>query len=154
MNRRGFLKGILAAGVAPAFVGSSVLMPVRALLTATPADVAFVQSGPGATEVTWQSALRLYGDGITDDSAAMQAWLDGKKVLGPDGNVLGAVLIGGNYRIAHTIDIHEGQTLKQILETTMIGPVKDNEPMIRYRRTAPLPIHNATFKDLYWRQSS
>ncbi len=29
MNRRGFLSGILAAGVAPAFIGSSVLMPVR-----------------------------------------------------------------------------------------------------------------------------
>lgn len=31
MNRRGFLKSILAAGVAPAFVGSSILMPVKAL---------------------------------------------------------------------------------------------------------------------------
>lgn len=31
MNRRGFLKAILAAGVAPAFVGSGVLMPVRSL---------------------------------------------------------------------------------------------------------------------------
>lgn len=30
MNRRGFLKSILAAGVAPAFVGSSILMPVKA----------------------------------------------------------------------------------------------------------------------------
>lgn len=33
MNRRGFLKSILAAGVAPAFVGASVLMPVRKLWT-------------------------------------------------------------------------------------------------------------------------
>ena len=32
MNRRGFLQSILAAGVAPAFIGSSVLMPVRSLL--------------------------------------------------------------------------------------------------------------------------
>ena len=29
MNRRDFMKSILAAGVAPAFIGSSVLMPVR-----------------------------------------------------------------------------------------------------------------------------
>ncbi len=29
MNRRGFLQAILAAGVAPAVVGSGVLMPVR-----------------------------------------------------------------------------------------------------------------------------
>lgn len=32
MNRRGFLSSILAAGVAPAFVGSSVLMPVKRLI--------------------------------------------------------------------------------------------------------------------------
>lgn len=31
MNRRSFLQSILAAGVAPAFVGSSILMPVRKL---------------------------------------------------------------------------------------------------------------------------
>lgn len=29
MNRRGFLRGILALGVAPAVVGSDILMPVR-----------------------------------------------------------------------------------------------------------------------------
>jgi hypothetical protein len=32
MNRRGLLGGILAAGVAPAFVGSSILMPVRQIV--------------------------------------------------------------------------------------------------------------------------
>lgn len=31
MNRRGFLQAILAAGVAPAVVGSGILMPVRAI---------------------------------------------------------------------------------------------------------------------------
>lgn len=35
MDRRGFLKSILAAGVAPAFVGSSILMPVRKIWTPT-----------------------------------------------------------------------------------------------------------------------
>lgn len=33
MNRRGFLAGILAAGVAPAFVGSKILMPVKRIIT-------------------------------------------------------------------------------------------------------------------------
>lgn len=33
MNRRSFLQSILAAGVAPAFVGSSILMPVRTVWT-------------------------------------------------------------------------------------------------------------------------
>lgn len=31
MNRRSFLQGILAAGVAPAFIGSKVLMPIKEL---------------------------------------------------------------------------------------------------------------------------
>lgn len=31
MDRRGFLQGILAAGVAPAVVGSGILMPIRQL---------------------------------------------------------------------------------------------------------------------------
>jgi hypothetical protein len=35
IGRRGFLAGILAAGVAPAFVGSSVLMPVRRIILPT-----------------------------------------------------------------------------------------------------------------------
>lgn len=33
MNRRSFLASILAAGTAPAFIGSSVLMPVRRIWT-------------------------------------------------------------------------------------------------------------------------
>ncbi len=32
MNRRGFLQSILAAGVAPAVVGSGILMPVRKII--------------------------------------------------------------------------------------------------------------------------
>ena len=33
MQRRGFLAGILAAGFAPAAIGSGVLMPVRRIVT-------------------------------------------------------------------------------------------------------------------------
>lgn len=33
MNRRGFLSSILAAGMAPAAIGSGVLMPVRQIWT-------------------------------------------------------------------------------------------------------------------------
>lgn len=39
MNRRGFLKAILAAGVAPAVVGSGVLMPVRGLISMRPSGI-------------------------------------------------------------------------------------------------------------------
>jgi hypothetical protein len=54
MNRRGFLQSILAAGVAPAFVGSSILMPVRKLVEP---EMWFTPSGSGATTITMQSAL-------------------------------------------------------------------------------------------------
>lgn len=36
MNRRGFLSGILAVGMAPAFVGSGVLMPIKKIWTPEP----------------------------------------------------------------------------------------------------------------------
>lgn len=39
MQRRGFLGAILAAGMAPAFVGAKVLMPVRALALAEPVQL-------------------------------------------------------------------------------------------------------------------
>lgn len=36
MQRRGFLASILAAGVAPAFVGARVLMPVKSIVAPAP----------------------------------------------------------------------------------------------------------------------
>jgi hypothetical protein len=56
MNRRGFLGAILAAGVAPAFVGSRVLMPVRRLVA------------PGSL-TTWTGAGPLYFDRYELDHA-------------------------------------------------------------------------------------
>lgn len=70
MNRRGFLGAILAAAAAPMVVRAGVLMPVKTL------DVPLV----------------LWGDGIHDDSAALQALLDGKKVR----DVSGAVRLVGD----------------------------------------------------------
>lgn len=64
MNRRGFLAGILAAGVAPAVVGSGILMPTRKLVTPdlviTPLATDF---HPNAIQLT-TSALRV-GDVFT-----------------------------------------------------------------------------------------
>ena len=144
MNRRGFLKSILAAGVAPAFVGSSVLMPVRALLTATLEEVTFLQSGSGAHARTVQEALRLYGDGVTDDTAAMQAWLNGEPVWGPAGTQMGRVLLGGSYRISNTLWMGGNRPMREMLHNTFIGPVKDG-PMIHYtpQDDGPLPISGA-----------
>jgi hypothetical protein len=47
MNRRGFLTGmagILAAGVAPAAVGSNILMPIRQIAVAPPIEIAGLQT--------------------------------------------------------------------------------------------------------------
>ena len=52
MQRRGFLKAILAAGVAPAFVGSGILMPVKALVMPTDEEVLDVVAGQGNTLLT------------------------------------------------------------------------------------------------------
>jgi hypothetical protein len=57
MNRRGFLGGILAAGMAPMVVSAGVLMPVR------------------------PAAIILYGDGIHNDTLALQSLFDGDKYV-------------------------------------------------------------------------
>lgn len=112
MNRRGFLKGILAAGVAPAVVGSGILMPVRKLIMpmeiGTWEGFTFVQSGSGATSRTVQDALRaadavLYGDGITNDTAALQAFLSGRRVIWPDGSEVSGLLRGRTFLVTSTL---------------------------------------------------
>lgn len=125
MNRRSFLKSVLAAGVAPAFVGSSVLMPVAKILSAD--GISFLQSGAGA------SPLVLWGDGVRDDTAAMQAWLDGLDVVVDRyGNPLGRVLFGGTFRISHTLHMGGNQPTRELVQNTFLGPVVNNGPMIRY----------------------
>lgn len=144
MNRRGFLKGMLAAGVAPYVVTTSgVLMPVRKIITP---DVLFTQSGPGATARTVQDALRLWGDGIHDDTAALQAWIDGKPVLGVDGSPLGRVLFGGSYRVSRTITMTPDQPMRELVGNRFYGPVKEG-PMFHYTPSDPLdelPFHRTT----------
>ncbi len=61
MNRRGFLSAILAAGVAPAFVGSSVLMPVRSLVLPTVEEVVAVSGNTLLTiDMITREALRIF----------------------------------------------------------------------------------------------
>jgi hypothetical protein len=84
MNRRSFLGAILAAGVAPAFAGSGVLMPVRKLWT-PPLPI-------------------LWGDGMHSDVEALNAFMDGRDVDNRSNAVLTAgiairVIEGGRFFI-------------------------------------------------------
>lgn len=59
-DRRNFLRGMLALGAAPAIVRASSLMPI------------WVPPAP--------SLLTLAGDGVTDDTAALHAYMRGEPV--------------------------------------------------------------------------
>lgn len=80
MNRRSFLRGLIAA---PAIVAAGSLMPIRSIerfLLPT-----------------------LWGDGVHDDSAAIQALIDGKPYI-KNGLVVGSSLLnGGHYLLNKTI---------------------------------------------------
>lgn len=60
MNRRGFLKAIFAGAAA-------IAVPVSAINLVAP------------------KLFRLRGDGLHDDTAALQALIDGKPVIAPNG---------------------------------------------------------------------
>ena len=63
MNRRSFLQAILASGCAPAIVKADSLMKIF---------------------VPRNEPIILYGDGIHDDTKALQTWFDGGRVLRTD----------------------------------------------------------------------
>lgn len=59
MNRRGFLQAILTAGVAPAFVGASVLMPVTRILTSGVYGGVILPLGDRITVRVWRRGVPL-----------------------------------------------------------------------------------------------
>jgi len=49
-------------------------------------------------------ALILYADGVTDDSAALQAWLDGNdSVVYADGTPVGCLIRGARFRLNSSV---------------------------------------------------
>ena len=109
MNRRSFLSAILAAGVAPAVVGSGILMPVRKIIVPGP-DGLLGPVGPGPCP---EGPHILYGDGVRDDYAAMQALLDGKRVIYEDGTlVAGGTIRGLRVRVSKTLRISSNTTIE------------------------------------------
>lgn len=96
MNRRGFLGGLLAA---PAVITTSgLLMPVRAW---------------AETDV-WQAAPVFWGDGVHDDTAAIQAALDGKPFR--NGN-----LYGGRRLVATDGVLHLGGAHVRVTDSLHLG---------------------------------
>lgn len=142
-NRRGFLKAMLALGVAPAVVGSGILMPVRKVLAATPAEVAFVESGTGFTQAAY--AAVLHGDGIRDDTAGLQAFLNGLPVL-YQGRVVQDRIGYGKFLVANTIHVTEQTSGRLIHDSQIIGAGQEG-PLFYYHDSA-FP-HGGNIKDSY-----
>ena len=105
MNKRDFMKGILALGIAPAIVKAENLMRI-----ATPKII-------------------LYGDGIHDDTQALQTWIDGGRVLRPDGSTIGRHITGGDYRISNTIFLDKGVG-KKLTNSYIHGHLGEDKPLL------------------------
>jgi hypothetical protein len=104
MNRRGFLGAMLTACAAPAIVRADSLMrivPVSTII-ARPADILTLSRAT--------TMLTLWGDGIHDDTEALQAAINGLPVNAINPRSLlqskrGTMIIGGQYALSKTIHI-------------------------------------------------
>jgi hypothetical protein len=85
MNRRSFVKAAVAAGAVLALP-----FPARRRIV-------------------------LRGDGVTDDTSALQAWLDGEDVYWPDGSGVGRTLAEGTFLIRDCLDLSRAR------DKTIIG---------------------------------
>lgn len=81
MKRRGFLGALLSAAAAPAFVKATSLMPIS--IASQNASRLIVSEG-NIIEYhnVWETdpPVILYGDGIHDDTAALNTYSNGRKV--------------------------------------------------------------------------
>lgn len=98
MNRRGFLKGMLALSAAPAIVKAGSLMPLGRIWTHSAGGI-----------------ITLYGDGVTDDTLALQALINGQRVMYGE-EILQAsgrevYVPRGHYAISDTLHVDGGQSL-------------------------------------------
>jgi len=84
MNRRGFFKALVATAV--------IAVATSTRLGQTVFDV--VKGG---------YRYVLHGDGVTDDTEALQAFLDGEEVVDINGTILGGVLRPATYRTSSTL---------------------------------------------------
>lgn len=114
LGRRSFMGSILALAAAPAIVRADSLMRI------VPID----------TLVLWDDVgIILYGDGVHDDTKALQALINGAaKVVRPDGTVHGRRLIGGAYRVTDTLQMGQARNF-EMRDITLVADVKGvNQP--------------------------
>lgn len=114
MNRRGFLKAILAAGVAPyVSTAAGVLMPIR------------------------QRTIWLWGDGIHDDTEALQTLFNGGYVknagMATAENFGGRIFVSNGRFLTSATLVLEGQATLQ--DSLFIGTMKDG-PLIEVKEGA------------------
>lgn len=89
MNRRSFLQTILASATAPYVVTTAgVLMPL----------------GKVWSQAAWRDIHTLVGDGVADDTAALQAFFAGKEVL-YQGQPLQRAIAYGTFLVSDTIHV-------------------------------------------------
>ncbi len=119
MNRRWFLGTMLALGAAPAIVRAESLMKIVVPKLILP---------NGGYTV---GLRRLYGDGIHDDTNALQAFFDGLAVVdNRTGLVLGDTLSLAQCKITSTIVLaNRSQHVRFADKCTFIGDLKKSEPM-------------------------
>lgn len=107
MNRRGFLAGILACAAAPAIARAASLMPVKALesgVLVPDLELGVYAINFEALQVDAFRRAVLYGDGIHDDTKAVQALLDGKLVMRPNGEPVSSLAeVRGRYLLTDTL---------------------------------------------------
>lgn len=114
MRRRAFLQSLFALGAGFSALGAGFFEIARAC--SPHVETAFV---PIPT---------LVGDGVHDDTAALQAWLDGKPVRDVNGAPVPQVLQGGVY-------LTRPLTWPPTSEVSIIGAdfvVTSNEPVFTY----------------------
>lgn len=117
MNRRGFLKAMVAPAI---ILTPGLLMPVRSFGSA----LSFLQSGTGFTQLSY--AAILHGDGFMDDTAGLQAFLDGMPVL-YNGKVIQDVLRHGSFLVKSQLEVRRKGP--QINNCHFIGKLPQGDSM-------------------------
>jgi hypothetical protein len=110
-TRRGFLGAMLAAAAAPAIIRPASLMPIY---------------------IPKPRILTLWGDGIHDDTAALQALIDGERVIGLDGRPMAGMLAGGVYRLTDTLVFDPGTSVVMLDTHFLAQEIPEGRPALHF----------------------